>query len=76
VLHAFLTFAAEVAEHEESSKTLFYIAGGLLTAWALIVSALGVTRHDWPSSDGAARGVYAISATLVAFAMASAVITG
>ena len=75
MLHAFLSLAAEVAEHEESSKTLFYVAGGLLTAWALVLSAIGISRHDFPATQGAARGVYALSAGLVAFAVASALLT-
>ena len=75
MLHAFLTFAAEAAGHEESSKTLFYVAGGILTAWALAVSAMGITRHDWPSNESTARGVYAVSSVLVAFTLASALIT-
>jgi hypothetical protein len=74
VLHAVLTFAA--TEGEEPSKTLFYIAGGLLAAFAVVISAIGITRHEtFPPSRGAARGVMALAIALVAFAMASAVIT-
>jgi glucan phosphoethanolaminetransferase (alkaline phosphatase superfamily) len=75
VLHALITFAQ--AEHEEPSKTLFYIAGILLAAFALIVSAIGITRHEtFPPSRGAARGVMALAVVLVVFTMASAVLTG
>ena len=76
MLLTILTFAAEAAEHEESSKTLFYIAGGILTAYALGISAIGITQHGFPKTQGTARGVFALTAVLVAFAMASAVITG
>jgi predicted deacylase len=31
----------------------FYIAGGVLAAWALIVTAIGVTREDFPRTPGA-----------------------
>ena len=77
-LLALISFAAETAgEHEEPDKTLFYIAGGALAAWAVILSAIGIKRHaDWPASKGTARAIMALSAILVAFAMASAVITG
>ena len=75
MLTAFLSFAAEVAHHEESDKTLFYVAGGLLTAWALVLSAVGITRHDFPATQGAARGVYALSIGFVAFAIAGALLT-
>ena len=75
MLHATLSFAAEVAG-SEPSKTLFYIAGGLLALWAVVVSALGISRHeDWPGTDGAARGGMGVSAVLVAFAMVAAVVT-
>jgi hypothetical protein len=74
VLHALITFAAE--EGAESSKTLFYICGGALAVWAVVVSAIGIRAHEtFPPSKGAARGVMAISAGLIVLAMASAVIT-
>jgi hypothetical protein len=69
-----ITVLASV-EGEESSKSLFYIAGGLLAAWAVLVSVVGM-RGTFPSSDGAARGVMGVTAALVAFACAAAVITG
>jgi len=75
VLHALITFAATEEGHE-SSKTLFYVCGGLLAAWAVLVSAFGIRAHDtFPSSQGAARGVMGISVLLILVAMASAIIT-
>jgi hypothetical protein len=75
-MHALLTFAAEAAG-EETSKAAFYIAGSLLALWALLVSAIGISRHrEWPGSATAARGVMGISAVLVVAAMVTAVITG
>jgi hypothetical protein len=66
------------AEHgEETSKTPFYVAGLALTAFAVIVSAIGIRSHGkWPSSPGTARAVMALCALLVAATMATAVITG
>ena len=76
-LLAILTFAAETgAEHEETSKTPFYIAGGALAVWAVLVSALGITKHDFPSSNGAARGVMGLTALLVVAVMATSIATG
>jgi hypothetical protein len=79
VLHTLISavvFAAEEVAEEESSKTLFYICGGALAAWALIVSAIGIRAHEtFPPTEGAKRGVIAISLTLTVLAMASAVIT-
>ncbi len=58
----------------EKSKTPFYIAGGLLVAWALFV-ALGLGRKpDFPSSIGQQRGIMAVSAVLVVLAMSMAVV--
>ena len=75
MLHALITFATEEAGHE-TSKTLFYVCGLLLAAWAVVVSAIGIRAHEtFPSSKGQARGVMAISAVLVVLAMASAIIT-
>jgi hypothetical protein len=74
VLHALVSLAA--AEQEESSKTLFYVLGGVLVAWALLVSAVGIKRHEtFPPSPEATRAVMGISVLLVLCAMASAVIT-
>ena len=66
------------AEHgEETSKTSFYVAGLALTAFAVIVSAIGIRAHGhWPSSSGAARAVMGLCALLVAATMATAIITG
>ena len=74
MLHAIFTFAAE--EAEEGSHVLFYICGGALALWAVLVSFVGMRGHEnWPSSDGAARGIMSVSAVLVVLAAATAVIT-
>jgi hypothetical protein len=51
----------------------FYIAGGVLAAWALIVTAIGVTREDFPRTPGATRIVGAISVVLVVSAIGLAI---
>ena len=75
MLHALITFAA-TEEGEESSKTLFYVFGGLLAVWAVVVSAIGIRAHETFPPTRRRRGVMAISVVLVLCAMASAVITG
>ena len=75
MLGALITFAAE--EGAEPSKTAFYIAGGVLAAYAVLISALGISRiGTFPAKKAQARGVMLLSAVLVAAAMASAVLTG
>ena len=51
----------------------FYVAGGVLAAWALIVTAIGVTREDFPATPGATRLVGAISVVLVVAAIGLAI---
>jgi plastocyanin len=60
----------------EKSRVPFYIAGGVLVAWALIVSVgLGLRRPSFPGHIGGERAVIAISAVLVLAAVSSAVLT-
>jgi hypothetical protein len=67
-----VTFAAE-----EASKTPYYIAGLALASFAVIISAIGISRHEtFPSSPGAGRAVMGLAVVLVLATMASAVLTG
>jgi plastocyanin len=60
----------------EKSKVAFYIAGGALVVWALIVSlGLGLRRPDFPGGTGGERTVIAITVVLVIAAAATAVLT-
>jgi uncharacterized cupredoxin-like copper-binding protein len=60
----------------EKSKDPFYIAGAVLVAWALIVSAgLGLRRPSFPGNLTGQRAVMAISVVLVLAAVSTAVIT-
>jgi len=73
-LHALIVFAAE-AHEEESSKTAFYVIGGLLAAFGFLIGILGTMRHaDFPSV-GAAKGIMGTSALLVVATMAAAILT-
>jgi hypothetical protein len=75
VLATLISFAAEAAE--EGSKTAYYIAGGVLAVFAVIISAIGIRGHDsFPGSQGAYRGVIGLAIVLVLATMASAVLTG
>jgi hypothetical protein len=75
VLDALIVFASTEGG-EESSKTLFYLAGGLLAVFAVVISVIGIRGiGSFPSNTGQARGVIGLAALLVLFAAASAVIT-
>jgi hypothetical protein len=51
----------------------FHVCGIILALWALLVTFIGVTREDFPSTDGAARGVAAISILLTVAAIGSGI---
>jgi plastocyanin len=60
----------------EKSKVPFYVAGGALALWAVIVSmALGMRKPAFPGGLGGQRTVIAITAVLVAGAVSTAVLT-
>ena len=71
-----LSLIVLAAEEAEPSKTPFYLLGGLFAAWAVLVSGIGLTRPEFPGSEGAARAVYAISALLMVGAVGAAIATG
>jgi plastocyanin len=61
---------------EGKSKVPFFVAGGLLVAWALFVSlGLGLRNPDFPGNLGGQRIVSAITAVLVLAAASTAIIT-
>jgi plastocyanin len=53
--------------------TAFHAVGIALALWALIVTALGVTRHDFPGKGAGQSIVIGISAILVVAAIATAI---
>jgi plastocyanin len=60
----------------EKSRAPFFVAGGLLVAWALLVSVgLGLRRPDFPGGLSGQRAVMAITVVLVLGAVSTAVIT-
>jgi hypothetical protein len=58
------------------SKVPYYIAGGLLVSWALLVSlGLGLRKPEFPGSASGQRAVVAITAVLVVATVSMAVAT-
>ena len=53
--------------------TAFHVLGVCLALWAVILTAIGVTRHDFPGKGAGTRIVMAISAVLVAATIAAAI---
>jgi hypothetical protein len=59
----------------EPSKVPFFIAGGALAAWAVILAAIGLNRPDFPGDLRGQRTVIGISFTLVVITIALAIVT-
>jgi plastocyanin len=57
------------------SKVPFYIAGGLLAVWAVLLALYAIRHPSFPSSKGGRRGVIGVSFLLVLGAMSMAVVT-
>jgi uncharacterized cupredoxin-like copper-binding protein len=66
---------AAAAVFHDRSKTPFFIAAGVLVAWAILVSAAGIRSVHFPTSAIQGRLVIAVSAVLVVFAATMAVVT-
>jgi len=78
MLSTIFTVLAAAAEHgaeEEVSKTPFYVLGGLLAAWAVILAGVGLTRPDFPGKNAVTTAVCVLSLVLTAGAIGSAVVS-
>jgi hypothetical protein len=60
----------------EKSKVPFYIAGGALVVWALVLSVgLGMRKPEFPGNAAGERAVIAVTVVLVLAAASMAVVT-
>jgi hypothetical protein len=59
----------------EPSKVPFYIAGGALAVWAVVLAGAGLTRPAFPFGLAGQRAVALISLVLAAVAVAMAIVT-
>ena len=57
------------------SKVPFYIAGGVLAGWAVVLAALGLRQPEFPKNLGGQRTVIGISLLLAVVAIAMAIKT-
>jgi hypothetical protein len=74
MLHHVATLVLAIDEHEPS-KVPFYIGGGALAAWAVVLGFFGLRGETFPASQATARGVMGVSVLLVTVAIAMALIT-
>ena len=59
----------------ESSKTPFFIIGGALALYAVILATIGIQRPGFPFNARGQRGVIALTAVLVVLAIGAAILT-
>ena len=59
----------------EPSKVPFYIAGGVLAMWAVVLAGIGLTQPDFPHGQRGQRGVIMLSFVLIVIAIAAAILT-
>jgi len=73
-MHALLTLATTEGA-EETSKTLFYVLGSALAVFAVLLSGLGMSKPDFPGTDGAGRATIGVTVVLVVAAMVAVLVT-
>jgi formate-dependent nitrite reductase membrane component NrfD len=54
----------------------FHVCGGILALWAVVLTAIGLTQHGFPTTKSQERAVIGLSVLLVAAAIGSAIYTG
>lgn len=62
---ATIILAMVEAGEEHKSEAPFFIIGGILAGFAVLISIAGFMKPDFPDSSGAARGVMAVGAILM-----------
>ena len=71
-LLATILAAEGAAEH---SLTPFYICGGALAVWAVLVGLIGIAKPDAPTKAITQGAIMFVGVALVAAAMTTAVVT-
>jgi len=74
MLHHVATLVLAVDDNEPN-KAAFYILGGLLAVWAVVLGFIGLRSVTFPATLGAQRTVMGISVVLVVLAAGAALIT-
>jgi hypothetical protein len=59
----------------ETSKTPFFILGGALAVWAVVLATIGMRSPGFPFNDRGARGVVALTLVMVVLAVGAAILT-
>ena len=60
---------------DTTSKVPFYILGGVLALWAVILAGIGLSRPTFPGGAAGERGVIGVTLVIVVLAIGSAILT-
>ncbi|HET8976601.1 MAG TPA: hypothetical protein VFN87_00495 [Solirubrobacteraceae bacterium] len=60
---------------DATSKVPFFILGGALALWAVVLSWFGLSRPDFPANAGGERGVIGLTVVMAALAIGAAILT-
>lgn len=60
----------------EPSKVPWFIGGGVLAVWAVILSAYGLSHPEWPGNKAGRQLAIGITFVIMVGAMTAAVATG
>ena len=71
VVATILAAAEHAAEEEHKSELPFFLLGGALALFAIVVSVFGFKKPDFPATASAARGVMTLGLALTVATMAS-----
>jgi hypothetical protein len=66
---------AILAAADEPSKVPFYLLGGVLALWAVVLAGIGLTRPSFPYNARGTRGVILLSLVLMIATLATAIAT-
>ena len=64
-----------LAASDTASKVPFYICGGALAVWAVLLAGIGLSRPEFPNNATGQRGVIGISFVLIVLAIGAAILT-
>jgi hypothetical protein len=59
----------------ESSKVPFYILGGALAIYAVILAGIGINRPDFPGNLRGQRAVIGVTLVMIVLAIGGAILT-
>ena len=60
---------------DEPSKVPFFIIGGALAVYAVVLATIGIQRPNFPGGASGQRGVIALTLVMVVLAIGAAIVT-